>query len=183
MLLWLCHVGASHARRAQDFYATTALAFVHKAHAAVNIFQSNMNCQTQIDRQRLFLEYRKIFVDRNACVRKRRVVRKLVSDQQPVPDDSVGDGHIDQIIPSLISLPKCRVFESEEEARKHFPDLFSEPLQEPTANDISKKRKASSGRAVEEKCMLQAECIEKPTGGTAAGKIVASLLFNTKRLT
>jgi len=116
-------------------------------------------------------------------VRKRRVVRKLVSDQRPVPGDSVGDGHIDQIVPSLISLLKCRVFESEEEARKHFPDLFSEPPQEPSAKNISKKRKASSGRAIEGKCMLQAECIEEPTGGTAAGKIVASLLFDTKRLT
>jgi len=183
MLLWLCHVGASHVRRAQDFYATTALAFVHKAHATVNIFRSKMNCQTQIDRQRLFLEYRELFVGRNACVRKRRVVRKLVSDQRPVPGDSVGDGHIDQIVPSLISLLKCRVFESEEEARKHFPDLFSEPPQEPSAKNISKKRKASSGRAIEGKCMLQAECIEEPTGGTAAGKIVASLLFDTKRLT
>ncbi|KAG9193939.1 hypothetical protein G6011_03974 [Alternaria panax] len=67
-----------------------------------------------------------------------------------------------------MSLLKCRVFESEEEARKHFPDLFSEPPQEPSAKNISKKRKASSGRAIEGKCMLQAECVEEPTGGTAA---------------
>nr|BAI44736.1 similar to ubiquinol-cytochrome-c reductase [Alternaria alternata] len=140
-----CRVGA------QDSYATTALAFVHKAHAAINIFRSKMTCQTQIDRQRLFLKYRELFVGRNACVRKRRVVRKLVSDQPPVPGDSVGDSHIDRIVPSLISLLKCRVFESEEEARKHFPDLFSEPPQEPSAKNISKKRKASSGRSIEEK--------------------------------
>ncbi|KAB2100037.1 hypothetical protein AG0111_0g11790 [Alternaria gaisen] len=127
-----------------------------------------MNYQTQIDRQRLFLEYRKLFVGRNACVRKRRVVRKLVSDQRLVLGDSIGDGHIDQIVPSLVSLLKCRVFESEEEARKHFPDLFSEPPQEPSAKDISKKRKASSGRAIEDQCMLQAECVEEPTGGAAA---------------
>jgi hypothetical protein len=140
-----------------------------------------MNYQTQISRQRLFLKYRKLFVGRNAHVRKRREVRKLVSNHSPVPGDSVGDIHIDQIVPTLISLLHCRVFESEEEARKHFPDLYPESPQEPSAKNISKKRKASSGRSIEDE--LQAARVEELAEGTAASKLSESSLLKTKSLT
>jgi hypothetical protein len=119
------------------------------------------------DRQQIFLMYRELFAGSN--VRKRRTIRKIVLKHLLDTKASADEAHINNIVSILKSLLEDRVFQSEDQASKHFPDLSTTlPLERPTGN-ISKKRKASAGRSVNIGQVLQAEAVDKGSIGTTAG--------------
>jgi hypothetical protein len=104
-------------------------------------------------------------------VRKRKTIRKVLLNQLPDLKESAGDAYINNVVSILKSLLEDRVFQSEEQASKHFPDLFTRLPSEKSTGNISKKRKASTGRLinVNVRQVVQTEAIHKLSPGTTVG--------------
>jgi hypothetical protein len=116
--------------------------------------------------QQVFLMYRKLF--ENSNVRKEKIIRKILLHHSPELTAS-GDTHIDKIVSILKSLLKDRVFQSEEQASKHFPELFTKPPSERPTRNIAKKRKASPKRSINVRRVVRTEAINEPSLGTTTG--------------
>jgi hypothetical protein len=117
-----------------------------------------MDAQAPADRRQVFLTYRELFTGKN--VRKRKTIRKILLNSSPDLKESAGDAYIRNIVSVLKSLLEDRVFQSEEQASKHFPDLFTRPPSERPTGNISKKRKASPGRSINVRRVVQTEAID-----------------------
>lgn len=126
-----------------------------------------MDAQALAARRQVFLKYHELFTGRN--VRKRKAIRKILLKNLPDPKASAGDAHIDNVVSILKSLLEDGVFQSEEIASKHFPDLITGPPSERPTGNISKKRKASPRRSIDVGRVVQTEAIDKSSPGTAAG--------------
>ncbi|EMD86638.1 hypothetical protein COCC4DRAFT_143796 [Bipolaris maydis ATCC 48331] len=126
-----------------------------------------MDAQAPAARRQVFLKYRELFTGKN--VRKRKAIRKILLKNLPELEASAGDAHINNIISILKSLLEDGVFQSEEIASKHFPDLIIGPPSEIAAGNISKKRKASPTRSINVKRMVQIEAIDKSSPEVTAG--------------
>jgi hypothetical protein len=126
-----------------------------------------MDARAPADHRQVFLTYRELFTGKD--VRKRKTIRKFVLKHLRDSKASANEAYINNIVSILQSLLNDRVFQSEEQASKHFPDLFTTPhLERPTGN-ISKKRKASPRRSIDVGRVVQTEAIEKSGPGTTAG--------------
>jgi hypothetical protein len=154
------------------------VASIVKPHAAFESFPSYMNASKPADRQRVFLVYRELFSGRNAAVRKTRAIRNIVLSPALGLKVSAADTRLDTIISILKSLLNDRVFESEEQASRFFPELFPvSPLELP-ASSISKKRKTSSGGSIERGRTLRTKRTDRSCPGTTAGMRFSILLSN-----
>jgi hypothetical protein len=67
------------------------------------------------------------------------------------------------------------VFQSEEQASRHFPDLFTGLPSVNSTGNISKKRKASPGRLIKVAKVVQTEAIDKSIPETTAGTYFSHL--------
>ncbi|KAF2820892.1 hypothetical protein CC86DRAFT_397741 [Ophiobolus disseminans] len=138
--------------RCQDCRSLSALPAsstpVSRRKIASTILQGQMDTQAPADRREVFLTYHELFIGKNAQVRKTTAIRKILLNHLPCLKESAGDAYINNIISILKSLLEDRVFQSKEQASKHFLDLFTRsPLERSTGN-ISKKRKASPRRSI-----------------------------------
>jgi hypothetical protein len=143
------------------------VASIIKSHAAFKSFPNHMNARKLSDRQRVFLAYRELFNGTNAAVRKTKAIRSIVLSHTPASQVSPADTHLDTVISILKSLLHDRVFESEEQASKFFPELFVVPPLDLPADSISKKRKTSSGRSIKRGRTLQVGSTDESRPGTA----------------
>jgi hypothetical protein len=116
--------------------------------------------------EHIYLTYREIFENKN--VRKSKAIRKILLCHQSKLEAS-DDAHIDKIVSVLKPLLKAGVFQSVEQARKHFPDLFKRPPSERPTGNITKKRKASRRRSINVGQVVRTEPIDKSSSGTTAG--------------
>ncbi|KAF1346402.1 hypothetical protein EJ07DRAFT_22865, partial [Lizonia empirigonia] len=119
------------------------------------------------DRRQVFLTYRELFTGKN--VRKKKAIRKILLNHLPNLKVSAGDAYINNTVSILKFLLENRVFQSEEEASKHFPDLFTGPPSERPTGNISRKRKASPGRSINVGRVVQTKAIDKSSPETTAG--------------
>jgi hypothetical protein len=138
-----------------------------KRKIASTALRDQMDARAPADRERVFLTYREHFTGKN--VRKKKAIRKILLKHIPDSKASAGDAYINNTVSILKSLIEDRVFQSEEEASKHFPDLPTRPPSERPTGNISKKRKASPGRSINVGRVLQTEAIDKSSLGTTAG--------------
>ncbi|KAF2818257.1 hypothetical protein CC86DRAFT_375929 [Ophiobolus disseminans] len=128
-----------------------------------------MDARAPADRRQVFLTYRELFTGKNVQVRKKKAIRKILLNHLPGLKESAGDAYINDIVSILKSLLEDRVFQSEEQASKHFPDLFTRPPSERPTGNISKKRKASPRRSINVGRVVQTEAIDLSTPRTTAG--------------
>jgi hypothetical protein len=128
-----------------------------------------MDARALAERRQVFLTYRGPFTGQN--VRKSKAIRKILLNHLLDLKESASDAYINNVVSILKSLLEDRVFQCEEQASKHFPDLFTRlPSKVPTGN-ISKKRKASPGRSINVNVgqVVQTEAIDKSSPGITAG--------------
>jgi hypothetical protein len=126
-----------------------------------------MDARAPADRRQVFLTYRELFTGKN--VRKKKVIRKILLKHLPDSKASASDAYINDTVSILKSLLEDRVFQSEEQANEHFPDLFKgSPSERPTGN-TSRKRKASPGRSINVGRVVQTKAIDKLSPGTTVG--------------
>jgi hypothetical protein len=153
------------------------------SHAAFEFFPGHMNATQVNDRQLVFVVYRELFSGRNAAVRKANAIRKIILIHAPVLQVSAVDTHLDKTISTLQSLLRDRVFESDEQASKFFPELFRvQPLALPTTS-MSKKRKGSSGGPTKRGPALQIGSTDEMRPGTTASMCSLVFLFKMQYLT
>jgi hypothetical protein len=138
-----------------------------KRKIASTTLRDQMDARAPADRQHVFFTYRELFTGKN--VRKRKAIRKILLNHLPDLKESAGDAYINNTVSILKSLLEDRVFQSEDEASKHFPDLFTGPPSERPTGNISKKRKASPGRLINVGRVVQTKAINKSSLGTTAG--------------
>jgi hypothetical protein len=155
------------------------VASIIKSHAAFKSFPNHMNARKLSDRQRVFLAYRELFNGTNAAVRKTKAIRSIVLSHTPASQVSTADTHLDTVISILKSLLNDRVFESEEQASKFFPELFPDSPLELPASSISKKRKTPSGGSIKPGRTLQTKSTDSSRPGTTAGMRSSILLSET----
>jgi hypothetical protein len=134
---------------------------------ASTTLRDQMDARALADRRQVFLTYRELFTGKN--VRKKKAIRKILLKHIPDSKVSASDAYINSIVSILKSLLEDRVFQSEEEASKHFPDLFTGPPSERPTGNISKKRKASPGRSIDVGRVVQTKAIDKSSPETTAG--------------
>jgi hypothetical protein len=142
------------------------VASIIESQAAFESFSSHLNARGIADRQRVFLVYRELFNGTNAAVRKTKAIRNIVLSHTPALQVPAIATHLDAIIPILKSLLNDRVFESEEQASKFFPELFAVPPLELPAGSIPKKRKTSSRGAIKRGRTLQIGSTDGSRSGT-----------------
>jgi hypothetical protein len=138
-----------------------------ETHAAFTIVRDQMDARAPADRQQVFLEYRELFTGRD--VRKRKTIRKSLLKHLSDQKASASDAYINNIVSILKSLLEDGVFQSEEQASKHFPDLITRSPSERPNGNISKKRKASPRRSINVGRVVQTKAIDKSSPGTPAG--------------
>lgn len=136
-------------------------------HTAFAILRSQMDAQAPATRRQVFLKYRELFTGKN--VRKRKAIRKILLKNLPDSKASAGDTHINNVVSILKSLLEDGVFQSEEMASKHFPDLITGQSSEIPTGNISKKRKVSPRRSIGVGRVMETKTIDKSSPGTTAG--------------
>jgi hypothetical protein len=150
-----------------------------KSHAAFESFPSHLNARKLADRQRVFLVYRELFNGTNAAIRKTKSIRSIVLSHAPTLQISTVDTHLDTVISILKSLLNDRVFESEEQASKFFPELFLDSPLELLASSILKKRKTPSRGLIKPGRTLQTKSTNSSRPGTTASMRSSILLSKT----
>ena len=75
-------------------------------------------------KRRIYVLCRPIFSGRNAQVRKAKKIRELVETSQAALQPLLQDITICQLVDTLRSLLKKKIFQSELRAKIEFPDLF-----------------------------------------------------------
>jgi hypothetical protein len=135
--------------------------------------RGHMDARAPADRRQVFLTYRELFTGKD--VRKRKTIRKILLNHLPDLKESAGDAYINNVVSILKSLLEDRVFQSEEQASRHFPDLFTGLPSVNSTGNISKKRKASPGRLIKVAKVVQTEAIDKSIPETTAGTYFSHL--------
>jgi len=103
---------------------------------------------TKVERQRVYLAYRKLFTGKNARVRKKKAILRIV--QASPTSEPLDEQHLKQkTIPILRSLLNDRVFEIEEAAKIDFPEVWTTPREENKIGETSMKATASSRASAE----------------------------------
>lgn len=83
-----------------------------------------------VERQRVFLAYRKVFTGKKALIRKKNAIRNILFQHHfSACENSAGISELN-VVRILEGLLSDRVFESEEHASKEFPELFVKPYQD-----------------------------------------------------
>ncbi|KAL5382190.1 hypothetical protein PMIN04_010300 [Paraphaeosphaeria minitans] len=83
-----------------------------------------------VERQRVFLAYRRVFTGKKALIRKKNAIRNILFQHHcSAYENSVGISELN-VVRILEGLLSDRVFESEEHASKECPELFMKPSQD-----------------------------------------------------
>ena len=83
-----------------------------------------MTPTVRVERRRVYVTYRKLFSGRNALVRAKKTILKIIHTS-PTFRPFAGQKLDSKTISILKSLHSDRVFELEEVAKKEFPELWS----------------------------------------------------------
>jgi hypothetical protein len=142
-----------------------------------------MTSQTRVQRRCAYSTYRELFTGKNACVRKSRAIRSIILRHSAVSKTTTGDCPLDKIVPILKSLLNDRVFESEEQAKRLFPELFPKLPKVRRASKFSMKRSASPERSRDIEGKGRDDNLNNLGQSISKGMFLASLCSKTRDLT
>lgn len=117
--------------------------WLRSAHVHDLLLRNDITCcyyismiSDKVERQRVYLTYRKLFTGKNARVRKKKAILRIV--QSSPTSEPLDEQHLKQkTIPILRSLLNDRVFEIEEAAKIDFPEVWTTSREENKLDETS----------------------------------------------
>lgn len=106
---------------------------------------------SETEKRQVFLACKEIFTGSNAGLRKRKTIRKHITDHQDTLSTSIPNFDIQRIAKIVEDLLQKQVFELDVNAKTEFPDLFAPSPTKQTQHDVSETEAARSAEhALEE---------------------------------
>jgi hypothetical protein len=108
-------------------------------------------------------------------VRKSKAIRGIVLKHWAISGtDDVDDSYLEKTIPVIKTLLRECVFESEERAKKEFPELFAESPQIKYADNSSRRSNTSPKRSTDNKHTERNDSIRKLGQDISSGTFFAN---------
>ncbi|KAI1099704.1 hypothetical protein F4804DRAFT_321253 [Jackrogersella minutella] len=105
----------------------------------------------EVDKQRVYLAWQPIFTGKKALLRKPKKLRKEIIKRPSILKSLTPDLNVDKVVDILRVLLEKGVFESEDDAKAEFPELFqTTPGQEISHEAIEVDAAKSTTEAIEE---------------------------------